>query len=227
MLYIGSGSTQLTRRPCQICQLCGYPVHYKFSAVLAECLAFLVILKHNRYHFYLLLGTFQVRLPLQGRATPMLKFQESFRAILEQADHKKQVLQLNAHLPHYVTPDERDVFVGCCNGSGQAIVHQGHLHPLVMLLHLVFDDDIPQLKCCADLLYTCKTSRYMYTTNGHPEHAALVRFVLADLASNSNYHDTGVRTLHKLCFQRKLLIKCVQQVFAIKVSMLARAARCL
>ena len=99
------------------------------------------------------LGIVQVHLPLQERATPMLKIQQSLCAILEQADHKKQVLQWSTHLPHYVTPDERGVFVGCCNRSGQAIVHQGHLHPLVMRLQLLFDGHIPQLKCCADLVY--------------------------------------------------------------------------
>ena len=134
---------------------------------------------------------------------------------------------MNAHPPHYVAPDERGVFVGGCNGSGQAIVQQGHLHPLEMLLQLVFEDDIPQLKCCADLVYTYKTSRSLYTTNGHPEHAASVQIVLAEVASNSNYPDTDVPTLHTLCFQRKLLSKCVQQVFASKVSMLTRTAHCL
>ena len=95
----------------------------------------------------------------------------------------------------------------------------------VIILQLVFEDDIPQLKCCADLVYAYKTSRCLYTTNSHTEHAALVQFVLAEVASNSNYPDTGVRTLHTPCFQRKLLSKYVQHVFAIKVSMLARAAR--
>ena len=57
--------------------------------------------------------------------------------------------------------------------------------------------------------------------------AVLVRLVLTEVEANSNYRDTSARGLRTLCLQGYLLIDVCEVVFAIKVSMLARAARCL